>query len=241
MSDVGPATRSVRQMGAEAKHAVENVTPEQTAAEIAQGDALFVDLREPGERTAETGALAGSLHAPRGMLEFYADPASVKVDAGHYAARIQLAARPLQSASVLPFGMLARGPHGPVELDIGTLSGGHVLHLAVAVCVFNDLLGEASRRGLRLHQLAVVAAGDYAAQPGLFHSTGITYRIEIAGDGLDGDLRTLVSDVERIAEIPHALRQGLAVRPGDVRINGPCAGAPPQSEPDAAGDPAPRG
>jgi putative redox protein len=143
----------------------------------------------------------------------------VKADAGQYAARIQMAAPSLQSAPVPASGMLAHGPHGPVELDVGTLSGGHALHLAVAVCVFNDLLGEASRRGLWLHRLAVVAAGEYAAQPEPFHSTGITYRIDIAGDALEADLRTLVSDVERIAEIPHALRQGVTVQPGDVRIN----------------------
>jgi rhodanese-related sulfurtransferase len=75
-SHTGPATRSVSQMVAEAKQAVENLTPEQTAAEIARGDALLVDLREPGERT-ENGAITGSVHAPRGMLEFHADPASV--------------------------------------------------------------------------------------------------------------------------------------------------------------------
>ncbi len=142
----------------------------------------------------------------------------VKVDAGHYAARIQTADRPLQSSSAVRSVMLARGPHGPVELDVGNLSGGHVLHLAVAVCVFNDLLGEASRRGVRLHRLTVVAAGEFAAQPAPFHSMGITYCIEIAGDGLEADLRTLVSDVERIAEIPHALRQGATVRLGAVRI-----------------------
>ena len=33
------------------------------------------DLREPSERT-EHGALPGAIHAPRGMLEFYADPSS---------------------------------------------------------------------------------------------------------------------------------------------------------------------
>jgi hypothetical protein len=142
----------------------------------------------------------------------------VKVDAGHYAARIQTVDRPLQSACAVPSLMLARGPHGPVELDVGNLSGGNVLHLAVAVCVFNDLLDEASRRGVRLQRLAVVAAGEFAVQPAPFHSAGIMYRIEIAGDALEADLRTLVSDVERIAEIPHALRQGATVRLGAVRI-----------------------
>ncbi len=56
----------------EAKQRVENLTPEQVAAEIEQGDAVLVDPREPQERAA-TGVIPGPIHAPRGMLEFYAD------------------------------------------------------------------------------------------------------------------------------------------------------------------------
>ncbi len=58
---------------AEAKQDVENLTPEQVAAEIESGDATLVDLRESEERQA-TGSIPGAVHAPRGMLEFYADP-----------------------------------------------------------------------------------------------------------------------------------------------------------------------
>lgn len=57
---------------AEAKKNVENLTPDQVAAELAEGDALLVDVREPQER--EAAAIPGSISAPRGMLEFYADP-----------------------------------------------------------------------------------------------------------------------------------------------------------------------
>ncbi len=58
---------------AEAKAKVENLTPDQVEAELAAGDAVLVDLREPQEREA-TGAIPGAISAPRGMLEFYADP-----------------------------------------------------------------------------------------------------------------------------------------------------------------------
>jgi rhodanese-related sulfurtransferase len=44
-------------------------------AELSSGQALLVDLREPGER-GESGTIPGAVHAPRGMLEFYADPTS---------------------------------------------------------------------------------------------------------------------------------------------------------------------
>ena len=59
----------------EAKQRIQNLTVDQTAEEVEQGGALLVDLREPGERQ-EYGAIPGAVHAPRGMLEFWADPTS---------------------------------------------------------------------------------------------------------------------------------------------------------------------
>lgn len=55
----------------EAKAKVQNLSPDQVAREIEAG-ALIVDVREPGER-AEV-RIPASISAPRGMLEFYADP-----------------------------------------------------------------------------------------------------------------------------------------------------------------------
>jgi rhodanese-related sulfurtransferase len=58
---------------ADAKSRIENLAPAQVADELANGDVLLVDLREPEER-AGAGVIKGAVHAPRGMLEFYADP-----------------------------------------------------------------------------------------------------------------------------------------------------------------------
>jgi rhodanese-related sulfurtransferase len=69
------AAKSVLELIKEAKGRVTNLTPEEVAGELAGGDALLVDLREPEER-AQNGVIPGAVHAPRGMLEFYADPAS---------------------------------------------------------------------------------------------------------------------------------------------------------------------
>ena len=59
---------------ARAKGQVENVDPEQVSQETADG-AVLVDLREPGEIERD-GTIEGAVQAPRGMLEFYADPQS---------------------------------------------------------------------------------------------------------------------------------------------------------------------
>jgi rhodanese-related sulfurtransferase len=59
----------------EARAQIENLSPEEAAREIRRGHPLLVDLRETEECLAH-GSIPGSTHAPRGMLEFYADPTS---------------------------------------------------------------------------------------------------------------------------------------------------------------------
>ena len=67
--------KTAAELVSEAKQRVQNLTVDQAAEELELGDALLVDLREPGERQ-EHGAIPGAVHAPRGMLEFWADPTS---------------------------------------------------------------------------------------------------------------------------------------------------------------------
>ncbi len=63
------------EMVAEAKQKVQNLTVEETARELQAGDTVLVDVREPAER-AQNGAIPDAVEAPRGMLEFWADPTS---------------------------------------------------------------------------------------------------------------------------------------------------------------------
>ena len=68
--------KSAAQMVGEAKGRVENLTPEQVAAEVLEGgEAILIDIREDDERH-QNGAIPSALRAPRGMLEFWADPTS---------------------------------------------------------------------------------------------------------------------------------------------------------------------
>lgn len=60
---------------ADAKGRIDNLGPQQVAAELESSEVLLVDLREPME-LQESGVIPGAVHAPRGMLEFWADPTS---------------------------------------------------------------------------------------------------------------------------------------------------------------------
>ncbi len=67
-------TTTVAKLVTQGKGQVESLTPNQVAQEVADG-AVLVDLREPTELQND-GMIEGAIHAPRGMLEFYADPSS---------------------------------------------------------------------------------------------------------------------------------------------------------------------
>ena len=60
----------------EAKKRIENLSVEQLKEEQASNaDLLLLDIREIQE-WVDLGTIPGSKHAPRGMLEFWADPSS---------------------------------------------------------------------------------------------------------------------------------------------------------------------
>ena len=71
---------SALEMLMEAKAEVGSVPPGDAAAQVAAGEAVLLDVRE-GEEW-QHGHIDGSVPAPRGLLEFLADPASPRHKAG---------------------------------------------------------------------------------------------------------------------------------------------------------------
>jgi rhodanese-related sulfurtransferase len=57
-----------------ARSQVDNLTADEVATAASRGT-LLVDVREPAELDV-VGMIPGAVHAPRGMLEFWADPAN---------------------------------------------------------------------------------------------------------------------------------------------------------------------
>jgi rhodanese-related sulfurtransferase len=66
-------TTSAAQMVAEATTKISHVSPSDAAQELAEGTAVFLDVREPVEWEEH---IDGAVQVPRGVLEFQADPAS---------------------------------------------------------------------------------------------------------------------------------------------------------------------
>ena len=67
--------KSAKDLVAEASREVETLSGEEAVKLVGQPGVVFVDVRE-GDELQKTGKLKGAVHAPRGFLEFQADPTS---------------------------------------------------------------------------------------------------------------------------------------------------------------------
>lgn len=67
------AAKSATDLVKEAKQQIETLDPQQVQDALANGNTTLIDIRE-SEELQQNGRIQGSVHAPRGMLEFYADP-----------------------------------------------------------------------------------------------------------------------------------------------------------------------
>jgi rhodanese-related sulfurtransferase len=69
-----PITKGFRALVDEAMAQVKTYSVQEVKAKLADPAVQIVDIRDVRELTA--GTVTGSYHAPRGMLEFWVDPAS---------------------------------------------------------------------------------------------------------------------------------------------------------------------
>ena len=70
-----PVTKTVKTLVAEAKEQTNSINPADAHHRQQAGDAILIDIRDIRELQRD-GRIEGAFHAPRGMLEFWADPDS---------------------------------------------------------------------------------------------------------------------------------------------------------------------
>jgi uncharacterized OsmC-like protein len=93
-----------------------------------------------------------------------------------------------------------------VEADF---TGGHLLHLAAAGCVLNDVYREAAALGIEVKGVRVSAAGGF--DTATWKSMGVSYSVDVSADAPADELAHLLKVVDEVAEIPRALRAGAPV------------------------------
>ena len=70
-----PVTKTVKTLVAEAKEQTKSINPTDAHDRQRAGDAILIDIRDIRELQRD-GCIEDAFHAPRGMLEFWADPDS---------------------------------------------------------------------------------------------------------------------------------------------------------------------
>ena len=111
-----------------------------------------------------------------------------------------------EAADAVPFPHRWTAEGVTVEADF---TGAHLLHLAAAGCVLNDVYREAGQLGVPIDGVRVTAQGDF--DTATWASRGITYRVELHSPAPAGDLDRLLDRVDEVAEIPRTIRAGAPV------------------------------
>jgi uncharacterized OsmC-like protein len=88
-----------------------------------------------------------------------------------------------------------------------------VLHVAVALCVLNDVYREGEALGVPVRGVRVSARGEFDTDT--WASTGITYAIEVDSTAAADEVAALLARVDEVAEIPRVLRAGTSVERAD--------------------------
>jgi putative redox protein len=96
----------------------------------------------------------------------------------------------------------------PTAADGGGLgfNGGQLFYLSIAACWSNDLYREAATMGINLDRVELAVDGDFPARGS--GSTPITIDLVVRSSAPEEKVRALIAEVERIAEIPRAIREG---------------------------------
>jgi uncharacterized OsmC-like protein len=89
-------------------------------------------------------------------------------------------------------------------------TGAHLLHLAAAGCVLNDVYREAAELGVPVRGVRVVASGEFDTDT--WASTGIEYSVAVDSTASRDEIDALLRQVDAVAEIPKTIRAGAIVQ-----------------------------
>ena len=88
-------------------------------------------------------------------------------------------------------------------------NGGQLLYLSIAACWSNDLYREAATMGIELDGVEITVDGDFPARGA--GSTPSSVDVVVRSGAFEERVRELIAEVERVAEIPRAIRDATPI------------------------------
>jgi organic hydroperoxide reductase OsmC/OhrA len=107
-----------------------------------------------------------------------------------------------------PFSLVTDRPTAAGGGGLG-FNGGQLLYLSIAACWSNDLYREAATMGIELDGVEITVDGDFPARGS--GSTPISVEVVVRSSAPEARVRALIAEVERVAEIPRAIRDATAI------------------------------
>jgi uncharacterized OsmC-like protein len=96
--------------------------------------------------------------------------------------------------------------------DVGfgsSVNGGELLCLALAVSYCDDLYREAGKHGIRVDEVEVEVSSEFGEEGEPARS--IHYQVRVKANASEEDIRELMLETDRLAEVHKTLRQGIPV------------------------------
>jgi organic hydroperoxide reductase OsmC/OhrA len=107
-----------------------------------------------------------------------------------------------------PFTLVTDRPTAAGGGGLG-FNGGQLFYLSIAACWSNDLYREAATMGIELDRVEITVDGDFPARGS--GSTPISVDVAIRSSAPEEQVRKLIAEVERVAEIPRAIRDATPI------------------------------
>ena len=104
-----------------------------------------------------------------------------------------------------PFTLVVDRPSAARGGGLG-FNGGQLLYMSIAACWSNDLYREAATMGIELDGVEISVDGDFPGRGS--GSTPVTVEVVVRSRAPEDRVRALIAEVERVAEIPRAIREG---------------------------------
>ena len=95
-------------------------------------------------------------------------------------------------------------------------NGGELLFLALATCYCNDIYREAAKRNVNVERVEVEVSGDFGGEGE--PASNITYRAKVTAHGKEAEIRELMLQTDRVAEIQNTLRVATPVALREIEV-----------------------
>ena len=90
-----------------------------------------------------------------------------------------------------------------------SVNGGELLLLSLATCFCNDIYREAAKKNIKVSGVDVVFTGEFGAEGE--QGSNCQYQANVISSAPAEDIKALILNTHRIAEIHNTLRKGLTI------------------------------